>query len=117
MEHSTTMAKYRLVIFFPNTFRSTKREAMLVTGPVNRNTKAPPRDKPLVIRDKAMGMEAVEQIYMGSPTKTMDSMAKIPWLIPIFTKKSAGKKAEIKEASTIPVRKCTEISSKNSQKA
>lgn len=108
------MLIYNVVIFFPSTVDSINMEAIFVTGPVNKKTNALPNDRPLVISDRAIGIEAVEQIYIGSPTKTIASIAKMPELSPKLTNKSAGTKVAITLAKSRPTTKCREIPSKNS---
>ena len=55
-----------------------EKEAMLVAGPDNRNTRAAPGLTPFKIRAAAIGVEAVAQIYRGMPTASMISMAGRP---------------------------------------
>lgn len=104
---------YNIVIFLPSILPKTSMDAMLVTGPVNKNTNAEPTDKPFVINVRAIGIEAVEHIYIGSPTSIIASIERIPLFNPRLTKKSVGTNVAIIVASNIPTIKWVEISSKN----
>ena len=76
-------------------------EAKFAAGPAISNTSAVPGDSPLIISDKAMGMEPVAHTYMGmaiTSTVTIDNKG----LLPMTAKKSAGTYTVISAAMTRP---------------
>ncbi len=104
------------VIFFPRLFAITINDAMFDTGPVNKNTNAAPGESPFMIKDSAIGIDEVEQMYIGKPTSTINIMDKIPLSKPYPTKKSSGIKVEIRAEIKIPMIKWNAISSKKEPK-
>ena len=52
----------------------TGRAATLVAGPLRRKTRAAPGLTPLRIIAAAIGVEAVAQIYIGTPATSIKSM-------------------------------------------
>lgn len=94
-----------MVIFFPKTDINIIIEAKFVTGPVNRNTKTLPTERPFSIKERAIGIDDVHQIYIGTPINIMPNIARIPSSKPRFTKKSEGTNAEISDARIKPTTK------------
>ena len=100
----------------PSTPVKTVKEAKLVAGPANRNTRAAPGLTPFRIRAAAMGVEAVAQIYSGIPTASMISMAGSP--APRYSLNiSGGISTVINPASTMPIRNQPARSSQRSSTA
>ena len=62
----------------PMTLSKTVREVIFVAGPARRKTRAAPGETPLRMRAAAIGVEAVAQIYIGIPMRSMKSMDERP---------------------------------------
>ena len=75
MAVKTTEPTYIYVLLRPIVFDRIIMDAKLAAGPAIRSTKPTPGVRPLAIRDKAMGIEPVAHIYIGTDTTTMTSMA------------------------------------------
>ena len=50
-------------------------DTAFIAGPTIRKTNAAPGETPLSISDAAMGMDAVEHTYIGSPTSAIAGIA------------------------------------------
>ena len=94
----------------------TVKEAIFVAGPTNKNTSAAPGLTPFKIKAAAIGVDAVAQIYNGTPTISISSMAGKPeprYLLKI----SSGIKTVINPASSRPNINHLAISCHSSPKA
>ena len=89
--------------------------AALVAGPVIKNTNAAPGETPRMIKAAAMGTDAVAQTYIGIPSTSITSIARIP---PPNTgpKKSAGTSAVINAEIKSPNSNALPISAGSSTK-
>jgi len=74
----------------------------LTAGPAISNTKATPGVRPFSISDRAMGMEPVAQIYMGTAITTTASMASRGYRARP-TKRSSGTNTVMRAAMISPI--------------
>ena len=72
----------KITAIYANVARLPMRDAIVVidtalmAGPVIRNTNAAPGDRPFIIIAVAIGMAAVEQIYIGNPMSAIIGIAR-----------------------------------------
>ena len=91
------------------------KDAILVTGPENKNTKAAPGVNPVLIKESAIGIEDVEHTYIGIP---MTNIANNGIIVPLnCDNELVGIKVEINAAINKPIKKCFAISERKSAKA
>ncbi len=109
-----TEAMYTTNVFFPRVFAKIVKEATFVTGPANKKTKAAPGEIPFIIRETAIGMDAVEHTYIGIPITNIISILTMG--IDTDDSKSCGINVEINVAINKPTTKFIDISSKNDPK-
>ena len=64
-----------------------------MAGPTIRKTKAAPGVRPLAIREAAIGIDAVEQTYIGNPIRTIVGIASQSFPPKAVAKKFAGTSA------------------------
>ena len=81
---------YAAVARTPISLETVASEAALIAGPTIRNTNAAPGVRPFATRDAAIGIDAVEQTYMGNPTSTIADIASQSLPPKAVAKKSAG---------------------------
>ena len=76
------MAPRNITAIYANVARLPMREAIVVidtalmAGPVIRKTNAAPGDRPFIISAAAIGIAAVEQIYIGNPMSAIIGIAR-----------------------------------------
>ena len=77
-------------------------EAKFAAGPAIRSTNATPGVRPLSISDNAIGIEPVAQIYIGTATATITSMASSGYALR-ERKRVSGTATVIMAAITSPI--------------
>jgi hypothetical protein len=72
----------KITAIYANVARLPMRDAIVVidtalmAGPVIRNTNAAPGDRPFIISAVAIGIAAVEQMYIGNPMSAIIGIAR-----------------------------------------
>ena len=76
------IAPRKITATYANVARLPMRDAIVVidtalmAGPVIRNTNAAPGDRPFIISAVAIGIAAVEQMYIGNPMSAIIGIAR-----------------------------------------
>ena len=76
IEPMTITATYAKVARLPISEAIVAIDTALMAGPVIRKTKAAPGDRPFIISAAAIGIAAVEQMYIGNPISAMIGIAR-----------------------------------------
>ena len=68
-------ATYAAAALRPTSAATVVRDIAFIAGPTIRNTNAAPGETPFATSDAAIGMDAVEQTYIGKPTSAITGIA------------------------------------------
>ena len=84
------VTRYATAALRPTSAETVVSDIAFIAGPTMRNTNAAPGETPFAMRDAAIGIDAVEQTYIGNPTSAMTGIAiqSLPWNA--FAKKLSG---------------------------
>ena len=77
----TITATYAAAALRPTSAATVVRDIAFIAGPTMRNTNAAPGETPLAMSEAAIGIDAVEQTYIGKPTSAITGIAiqSLPW--------------------------------------
>ena len=72
---------YAAAALRPNSAETVVSDIAFIAGPTIRNTNAAPGETPFATSDAAIGIDAVEQTYIGKPTSAITGIAiqSLPW--------------------------------------